>query len=50
MAPVPYRGKRNESSFIIEVMRTLAMSYGVDEEEIARQTNANVERIFGIKV
>ena len=24
MAPVPYRGKRNESAFIVEVMRTLA--------------------------
>ncbi|MCR5077010.1 MAG: TatD family hydrolase [Prevotella sp.] len=48
MAPVPHRGKRNESSFIIEVMRTLAMSYGIEEEEIARQTNLNVERIFGI--
>ena len=50
MAPVPYRGKRNESAFMVEVMQTLALSYGVDEEEIARQTNANVERIFGIKV
>ena len=50
MAPVPYRGKRNESSFVVEVMQTLALSYGVDEEEIARQTNENVARIFGIKV
>ena len=50
MAPVPYRGKRNESSFMVEVMQTLALSYGVDEEEIARQTNENVARIFGIKV
>ena len=50
MAPVPYRGKRNESAFIVEVMQTLALSYGVDEEEIARQTNENVARIFGIKV
>ena len=50
MAPVPYRVKRNESSFMVEVMQTLALSYGVDEEEIARQTNENVARIFGIKV
>ena len=50
MAPVPYRGKRNESSFMVEVMQTLALSYGVDEEEIERQTNENVARIFGIKV
>ena len=50
MAPVPYRGKRNESAFVVEVMQTLALSYGVDEEEIARRTNENVARIFGIKV
>ena len=50
MAPVPYRGKRNESALVVEVMQTLALSYGVDEEEIARQTNENVARIFGIKV
>ena len=50
MAPVPYRGKRNESAFVVEVMQTLALSYGVDEEEFARQTNENVARIFGIKV
>ena len=31
-------------------MQTLALSYGVDEEEIARLTNENVARIFGIKV
>ena len=50
MAPVPYRGKRNESAFMVEVMQTLALSYGVDEDEITRQTNENVARIFGIKV
>lgn len=46
MAPVPHRGKRNESAFIVEVMRTLAQSYGVDEAEIARRTNENVARVF----
>ena len=48
MAPVPHRGKRNESAFIVEVMRTLALSYGVDEAEFARQTNENVRRVFGV--
>ena len=47
MAPVPHRGKRNESAFIVEVMRTLALSYGVDEAEFAHQTNENVRRVFG---
>jgi len=48
MAPVPHRGKRNESAFIVEVMRTLALSYGIDEAEFARQTNENVRRVFGV--
>lgn len=50
MAPVPMRGKRNEPAFVAHVLRRLAETYGVSEEEMARQTNANVERVFGIKV
>ena len=46
MAPVPYRGKRNESAFVIEVRKTLAKAYGVSEEEFAEQTNKNVESVF----
>lgn len=49
MAPVPYRGKRNESAFVVQVMKTLATAYGVSEEEVAKVTNQNVERIFGVK-
>lgn len=47
MAPVPHRGQRNESSFIIEVQKTLAAAYGVSEEEIAQATNENVKSVFG---
>ena len=50
MAPVPHRGKRNESAFVVEVAQKLAESYGVSIDEIARQTNENVKRIFNIKV
>lgn len=46
MAPVPYRGKRNESAFVVEVLKTLAQAYGVSEEEFAEQTNKTVQRIF----
>lgn len=46
MAPVPYRGKRNESAFVIEVLKTLAKAYGVSEEKFAEQTNKNVESVF----
>ena len=47
MAPVPMRGQRNESAFIRHVITRLAEAYGVTEEDICRQTNANVARVFG---
>ena len=49
MAPVPYRGKRNESAFVVEVLKTLAKAYGVSDEEFAKQTNETVERVFHIE-
>ena len=48
MAPVPMRGKRNESAFIRHVIARLAEAYRVTEEEICRQTTSNVERIFRV--
>ena len=48
MAPVPFRGKRNESAFVVEVLKTLAKAYGVSDEEFAKQTNETVERVFHI--
>lgn len=48
MAPVPHRGQRNESAFVVDVLRTLAQSYGVSEEDLARATNDNVKRVFGV--
>lgn len=49
MAPVPMRGKRNESAYVKYVLERLAQCYGVDADEVARITNDNVERVFGIK-
>ena len=46
MAPVPHRGQRNEPAFVLEVLRKLAVCYGVSEETVCEQTNANVARIF----
>lgn len=46
MAPVPMRGKRNESSFVAYVCQRLAEAYGVTAAEIDRQTTENAERIF----
>ncbi len=46
MAPVPMRGQRNEPAFIPHVITRMAEAYGVTKEEICRQTNENVARIF----
>ena len=48
MAPVPMRGKRNESAYVKLVLEKLAESYVVSPEVIAEKTNANVTRVFGI--
>ena len=48
MAPVPMRGQRNESSFIRHIITRMAEAYSVSEEEICRQTNENVNRVFSV--
>ena len=35
LAPVPFRGKRNESSYIVHVIEKLSEIYGLSKEEIA---------------
>ena len=47
MAPVPMRGKRNESAYVRFVLEKLAKCYGVDEQTVADTTNDNVMRVFG---
>lgn len=46
MAPVPMRGKRNESSFLTYVIERAAECYGVTPERVAEATNANAAKIF----
>lgn len=48
MAPVPHRGKRNESAFIVEVARKLAEVYDLPLEEVDRITTANAEKLFNV--
>ncbi|WP_343487432.1 TatD family hydrolase [Allomuricauda sp. d1] len=48
LAPVPYRGKRNESSYIMNVLEKLVDIYGLEAEEIAKITTDNSKQIFGI--
>jgi TatD DNase family protein len=47
LAPVPYRGKRNESAYIPIIGARLADIKGVAVEEIALKTSANAQKIFG---
>ncbi len=47
LAPVPYRGKRNESAYIIQVLEKLSDVYALPQEEIARITTANSKEVFG---
>ena len=48
LAPTPFRGKRNESSYITKVVTKLAEIYNVSEKEIAEITTQNSKDIFGI--
>lgn len=46
LAPAPYRGKRNESAYIVRVVEKLAEIYGIAPEAVAEQTYANAAALF----
>ena len=46
LAPVPYRGKRNEPAYVERVIAALADLHGLDRAEIARRTTANFHSLF----
>lgn len=48
LTPVPFRGKRNESSYLKYVVEKLATLKNITAEEVAAATTANAEKIFGI--
>lgn len=48
LAPVPFRGKRNESSYIRQIAERLAQVKGIAIEDIAAATTANAEKIFAL--
>lgn len=46
LAPQPYRGKRNEPSYVVETAKVLAQVIDVSQDEIARITTDNFFRLF----
>ncbi len=48
LAPVPYRGKRNEPSYLKYVVEKLAEIKNLEVEEIAKITTGNAEKLFGL--
>ncbi len=47
LAPVPYRGKRNEPAYVARVIESLAQTRGVDPVRLAEQTSTNFVALFG---
>ncbi len=48
VAPVPYRGKRNEPAYVIEVAKRIAEIKGITYEEVTRATTENALKLFKI--
>ena len=48
LAPVPKRGKRNESSYLIYIAQKVAEIYGITTDEVAKITTANARKLFDI--
>ncbi|MDQ6761273.1 MAG: TatD family hydrolase [Bacteroidota bacterium] len=49
LTPVPFRGKRNESSYLKYIAQKLAETKNISIEEVAEQTTKNAENMFLIK-
>lgn len=48
LAPTPYRGKRNSSSYLVYVAEEIAQLKGISYEEVIRQTEQNGKELFKI--
>jgi len=50
LAPIPYRGKRNEPAYVVKTLELLARLRGIEVEEADRATTANTRRLFRLPV
>ena len=48
LAPVPYRGKRNESVYLIEILEKLKIIYNLKISDLAMLTTQNSKEVFGV--
>jgi TatD DNase family protein len=48
LAPIPYRGKRNEPAFVVETARQIGDLRGLSRNEVGRQTSENFYRFFSL--
>lgn len=48
LAPTPYRGKRNESAYVVRVVEVLAEIYDVSPEVVAECTYGNAQTLFAL--
>lgn len=48
LAPIPFRGKRNESAYILRVLQRMSEIYGLSVDEVADITTRNSKEVFGI--
>ncbi|MCH7523517.1 MAG: TatD family hydrolase [Bacteroidetes bacterium] len=48
LSPTPYRGKRNESSYILKVLEKVSELYELSQEEIAEITTSNSKDVFKV--
>ncbi|WP_432412550.1 TatD family hydrolase [Rasiella sp. SM2506] len=48
LSPAPFRGKRNESSYLALVCKKVAQIYNLSEEDVANVTTQNSKEVFGI--
>ena len=48
LAPTPFRGKRNESSYITYVAEKVALTHNISPAQVAKQTTENAKNLFGL--